>query len=205
MDRRDDTRRRYRRALVPGLVLSIVAHALLLGLGGLDVPLRDGDDRADRERAERHREPSLKVVAIRPSEAPPEATASSEASSPVRAPSRSAAASDAPPAGVRSPAAPTFAAEPVPVPTAAPVLGADGRRDERLTATELASLFPGSDQTPRPTSRAARRVSGEHRDVGDRFQGAGGARRVGPRGGSCTANPGTIIDRRLPRDVTAGG
>lgn len=54
-------------------------------------------------------------------------------------------------------------------------------------------------------SAAAREVSGEPRDVGDRFEGAGGTRRAGPSGGGCTANTGTIIDRRFPRGLAGGG
>lgn len=208
MSGREEGRRRYRRALLPGLVLSAAAHVLVLALVGLDVPEIDLGEDVDAERYERS---SLEVVAIRStparrSEAPADRTRAARSSGKVgvSAPAASAARSaDAP--AVRLPRSSELTAEPVPRPASSPALRLEERRRERLTATELAALSAGSAQMPRPTSRAAREVSGEPRDVGDRFAGAGGTRRAGPSGGGCTANPGTIIDRRFPRGLAGGG
>lgn len=207
MSGREEGRRRYRRALVPGLLLSAAAHVLVLALVGLDVPAIDVGEAPD---AERYQRSSLEVVAVRSrpargSEAPDRARgALSPEQAGVSAPAAPAASPvDAP--AVRVPRSPDLTAEPVPRTATSPALRLEERRRERLTATELAALSAGSAQMPRPTSRAAREVSGEPRDVGDRFEGAGGTRRAGPSGGGCTADPGTIIDRRFPRGLAGGG
>lgn len=204
MSRRDTTRRQYRRALVPGLVLSAVAHALVLGLGGFDVPLWDDGETAEVDRVDRYEESGLQVVAVRPTSARQRASEETgEAGSPSRAVAR-------PPGGdraraVRPPRSRSVTVEPVSRPTAVPTLRPDERRRGRLTATDLATLYPGSSEMPRPTSRAAREASGEHRDAGDRFEAVGGARRAGPGGDSCSGAPGAIVDRRFPQDIPSGG
>lgn len=204
MSRRERTKRQYRRALVPGLVLSVVAHALVLGLGGFDVPLWDDGETAEEDRVERFEESSLQVVAIRsPTAARQRASDDAgEAGSPLRSVARPSGA--AAPA-VRPPSSRNVTVEPVRRPTAVPTLRPDERRRGRLSATDLATLYPGSNEMPRPTSRAAREASGEHRDVGDRFEAVGGTRRAGPSGGSCTGAPGAIVDRRFPQDIPSGG
>lgn len=202
MSRRDSTRRQYRRALLPGLVLSVIAHALALGLGGFDVPLWTDGETSEEDAVDRFQETTLQVVAVRRTEARRTSRADVDgASSASAGPAEAGAGAPA----VQPPRSPVLAVEPVPVPAPAPPLRSEERRRERLSATDLAALYPGSSEVPRPTSRAAREASGEYRDVGDRFGGAGGTRRAGPRGGECTASPGTIIDRRFPEGTTIGG
>lgn len=205
MSRRELERRKYREALVPGLVLSALAHVLLLGLGTFDVPPWSdaGPDRDVRERAERWKEQSMELVTLRAATETPAAVAASGAG----AAKESAARVERAPA-VRPPSTSSVALEPVTVPS--PVITArlerqEDEEDRRLSASELAALFPGRNETPRPTSRAAREVSGEARDVGDRFRAVGGTRRAAPRGGGCVVRPGAAINRRFPEGITIGG
>lgn len=205
MSRRDAARRQYRRALVPGLVLSAVAHALVLGLLALDVPLReDPRDRAVKP-ADRAQETGLEVVALRQRDARrPASTPGDGAAPPAETGERASEAAVRAPA-VRTPPSREMVTERVEAPAGAVPVPMDERREERLGAAELAALFPGSDEVPRPTSRAAREASGEPRDVGDRFQAVGGTQRAGTRGGGCTVTPGTAINRRFPQDLEFGG
>lgn len=206
MSRRELERRKYREALVPGLVLSAVAHALLLGLGTFGVPSwTDGEaDREARERAERWKEESIEVVTVRP--APARTAAESRAGeAPARAGSAEAAASAAVASTIRTPSSPAVALEPVEAASPVVALRAERREEERLSASDLASLFPGRSEMPKPTSRAAREVSGEARDAGDRFRAVGGTRRAAPRGGGCVVRPGSAINRRFPQGITIGG
>lgn len=204
MSRRETERKNFRRALIPGLVLSLVAHGLALGLLAFDVPLwpSDAEDATREERAERYTERSLEVVALRSPRSSPASPAEEAAA--AEASARAAEASTAAPS-VRSPSTPSVSAEPVEAPTVVLAVVAERRDERRLSATDLAGMFPGRSQVPKPTSRAARKASGEARDVGDRFEAIGGARNAGPRGGGCTTNPGSLINRRIPSDLTAGG
>lgn len=205
MSRRDLERRKFRQALVPGLIVSVAVHAVVLGLGAFGVPGAEARDRADRERPDRWDESSIRMVAVRAAPSRARDGGAGEPDPAAGSPSEAVARAtvDAPPARAPSPA-PTLAAEPVAVPVVAVPLRTE-RRERRLTATELAGMFPDGAQMPRAASRAARAVSGEHRDVGDRFRALGGTRRAGPRGEGCTVGPGAIIDRRFPRGITIGG
>lgn len=205
MSRRDLEKRKFREALVPGLIVSVAVHAVLLGLGAFGVPAPETRDRADEGRLDRWEENSIRMVAVRAAPSRARDGGAGEpapaAGSPTEAVAR--ATVDAPPERAPAPA-PTVAAEPVAVPVVAVPVRTE-RRERRLSATELAGMFPDGSQMPRATSRAARAVSGEHRDVGDRFRAPGGTRRAGPRGEGCTVGPGAIIDRRFPRGITIGG
>lgn len=203
MSRRDVERRKFRQALVPGLVLSALAHALLLGLGGFDVPAWTDapPDRTREARAEEWEEESLEVVRVRARSSRPANGPAADATS-ARPVERAAASAPAP--VVRAPSAPALAAEPVDVPSVVVAVRAE-EREERLSASDLAALFPGRSEMPRPTSRAAREASGEARDIGDRFRGVRGTQRAGPRGGGCIVRPGTAINRRFPEGITIGG
>ena len=207
MSRREVERRKFRQALVPGLVLSVLAHVLLLGLGGVGVPTWTDTppDRTPQDRADEWKEESLEVVTLRPRPTRAARTAGSSAagaSSPARPAERAAASAPAP--VVRTPASPALAAEPVDVPSVRVAVRAE-ERDERLSASDLAALFPGRSEMPRPTSRAAREASGETHDAGDRFRGVRGTQRAAPRGGGCIVRPGTAINRRFPEGITIGG
>lgn len=181
---------------------------MVLGVGGFGVSLPDaGDGHPDPdERADRWMENSIRTVAVR---ARSSRAARDEATDLARAdrsaPEAAATATVAAPPVRPAARAPAVSADRVDAPLVAVALRGERRERERLSATDLAGMFPGGDETPRPTSRAAREVSGEHRDVGDRFRGLGGTQRVARRGGGCTVTPGTIIDRRFPRGVTPGG
>lgn len=202
MSRRNLERRKYRKALVPGLIVSAAVHALILGVGAFDVPVTEDSDRDAEERTERWGDNSIRVVSVQPRTSRTVAERA-VASAPARA-TADAVAVAAPAVHVPS-AGPSVSTERVR--SAAAVTSAldAGRQDrERMSATELAGMFPGDDQMPRPASRA-REVSGAHRDVGDRFRALGGSRRAGPRGGGCIVAPGTIVDRRFPRGITIGG
>lgn len=203
MSRREMERRKFRQALVPGIVLSLLAHVVLLGLGSFGLPAwTEADSNRDQqERAREWEEESLEVVNLR-SRAARGAKSPAAAASSARPAERMA--SGAPAAAVRAPSSPAVAAEPVDVPSVMVVVAAE-EREERLSASDLAALFPGGSEMPKPTSRAAREASGESRDAGDRFSGAGGTRRAGPRGGGCVVRPGTAINRRFPEDITIGG
>lgn len=206
MSRRQMERRKYREALVPGLVLSAVAHALVLGMATFGVSLPEDTDDAAEDRAERWEENSVQLVSVRPRSAP-----SAEARSAAGARANDDAAAEADAAAVAAPrvraaaSAPVVATERVDAPLVAVRIRGERRQEGRLSATQLAGMFPGGDQMPRPTSRAAREASGEHRDVGDRFRALGGTQRAGPSGGGCTVAPGAIIDRRFPQGITIGG
>lgn len=203
MSRREMEREKYREALVPALIVSAVVHALVLGLGVYGVSMPEADDRSAEERAERWEENSIHVVSVRPRSSRAVAQRAG-GGAPARA-SGAAAVSVAAPS-VRDPSVAAVSTERVRAVEAAPVVLRTERRErERLSATELAGMFPGGDQMPRATSRAAREVSGEPRDVGDRFRALGGTRRAGPRGGGCTVGPGAIVDRRFPQGITIGG
>lgn len=211
MSRRQEERASFRRAWTAGLAVSVAAHALLLALGAVGVPLWPDDESAAEEReerGERWEERSLQVVSVRAAGA--DAASASDAAAPSEASARSVAASGgeagAVPA-VRRPETASLDVEPARVPTVAVTMPAEVREEERLSATELAGMFPGRDRMPRPTSRAAREASGPARDVGDRFEGIsrGGTRSAGPRGGGCVVNPGSLINRRLPRGLPFGG
>lgn len=204
MTRREVERRKFREALVPGLVLSAVAHLAILGLGAFEVPGWESaaPDREREARAEEWEEKSLEVVTLRPRPnrraSSPEAGAAS-----AHRPSETAAAGAAAPT-VRTPSASSLAAEPVDVPTVALAVPTH-ETEERLSASDLAALFPGRSETPKPTSRAAREASGETGNAGDRFRGVRGTQRAGPRGGGCVVRPGTAINRRFPEGITIGG
>lgn len=206
MSRREVERRKFRQALVPGLVLSAVAHVLLLGLGGFGVPTWTdaAPDRTREDRADQWEEESLEVVRVRPRPTRVARTAGSPAAGATSARPAERAAASAPAPAVRATAAPALAAEPVDVPSVMVAVRAE-ERDERLSASDLAALFPGRSEMPRPTSRAAREASGEARDAGDRFRGVRGTQRAGPRGGGCIVRPGTAINRRFPEGITIGG
>lgn len=212
MTRREVERRKFRQALVPGLVLSAVAHLALLGLGAVEVPGWETTE-PDREReasAEEWEERSLEVVTLRPR---PDRGASSPAARARSAPRppESSAASAGPAPEVRPPSASSAAAERVDVPAVAIAVSRQeteeetSEADERLSASDLAALFPGRSETPKPTSRAARAASGEPRSIGDQFRGVRGTRRAGARGGGCVVRPGTAINRRFPEGITIGG
>lgn len=209
MSRRELERRKYREALVPGLVLSAVAHALLLGLGTFGVPpWTDGEaDREARERAERWKEESIEVVTVRLAQArtAAESRAGEASTRAGTAEAPTAAASAAEASTIRTPSSPAVALEPVDAASPVSALRAERREEERLSASDLASLFPGRSEMPKPTSRAARETSGEARDAGDRFRAVGGTRRAAPRGGGCVVRPGSAINRRLPQGITIGG
>lgn len=204
MSRREVERRKFRQALVPGLALSAVAHLALLGLAVLEVPAREESDpnRERQERAEERREKSLEIVTVRPR--PDRAAASRPAgASPAARPSATAAADAAAPA-VGAPSARRVATEPVDVPSVVVAVRTE-EREERLSASDLAALFPGRSETPRPTSRAAREASGDPGTAGDGFRGVAGTQRAGRRGGGCVVRPGTAINRRFPEGITIGG
>lgn len=216
MSRRELERRKFREALVPGLVLSAVAHALVLGLGHFGAPSWQPDEAPDRpeEVADRWQDRSLRVVATRSEPAPAaESRAASAAATSDGAPSRAApSAADAGGADAPAPRTPSrpvstgVALEPVEAPSADVALAAEGSGDEgRLTATDLAELFPSDGEMPEPASRAAREASGPARDVGDRFGAVGDTRRAAPRGGGCVVRPGAVINRRFPEGITVGG
>lgn len=207
MSRREVERRKFRQALVPGLALSAVAHLALLGLAVLEVPAREESDpnRERQERAEERREKSLEIVTVRPR--PDRAAASDPAGAPPAGrPSATAAAGAAAPA-VGAPSARRVATEPVDVPSVVVAVRREERedREERLSASDLAALFPGRSETPRPTSRAAREASGDPGTAGDGFRGVAGTQRAGRRGGGCVVRPGTAINRRFPEGITIGG
>lgn len=203
MSRREMERRKFRQALVPGLVLSAVAHVLLLGLGGFGFPTwtEAPPDRTREDRVEEWEEESLEVVRVRARSSRPANGPAAGATS-ARPAERAAASAPAP--VVRVPSAPALAAKPVHVPSVVVAVRAE-EREERLSASDLAALFPGRSEMPSPTSRAAREASGEPRDAGDRFRGVRGTRRAGPRGGGCVVRPGTAINRRFPEGITIGG
>lgn len=202
MSRREVERRKFRQALVPGLALSAVAHLALLGLAVLEVPAREESDpnRERQERAEERRDKSLEIVTVRPR---PDRAAASD---PAGRPSATAAAGAAAPA-VGAPSARRVATEPVDVPSVVVAVRREERedREERLSASDLAALFPGRSETPRPTSRAAREASGDPGTAGDGFRGVAGTQRAGRRGGGCVVRPGTAINRRFPEGITIGG
>lgn len=206
MTRREVERRKFRQALVPGLVLSAVAHLALLGLGAFEIPGRESTtpDREREARAEEWQEKTLELVTVRPD---PERAAGSRDAGAASADRASEAAGTAGPATVRVPPAPSVAADPVDVPTVAIAVrtGETRETDERLSASDLATLFPGRSETPKPASRAAREASGEPRSIGDDFRGVRGTRRAGARGGGCIVRPGTAINRRFPEGITIGG
>lgn len=205
MSRRDLEKRKFREALVPGLIVSVAVHAVVLGVGALGVPVPETPDRAGEERLDRWEENSIRAVAVRGGSARSPAGGAARPAAAMSSPSEAVARAtvDASPVRATDPA-PTLATEPVAAPVVAVPLRSE-RRERRLSATELAGMFPDGGQMPRAASRAARAVSGEHRDVGDRFRALGGARRSGPRGDGCTVGPGAIIDRRFPRGITIGG
>lgn len=216
MSRRELERRKFREALVPGLVLSAVAHALVLGLGHFGAPPWQPEEAPERpdEVADRWQETSLRVVATRhePAPAAESGAATAEATSDVatsRPAPTGADAGAADGAAPRTPARPATngpAPEPVEAPRADLRLAAEGDgEEEQLTATDLAELFPGDGEMPRPASRAAREASGPARDVGDRFGTVGDTRRAAPRGGGCVVRPGALINRRFPEGITVGG
>lgn len=214
MSRRELERRKFREALVPGLVLSAVAHALVLGLGHFGPPSWQPDEAPERpeEVADRWQDRSLRVVATRSEPAPAaESRAASGAATSDGAPSRAApSAADAGGADAPAPRTPSRTAgvtvEPVEAPSADVSLAAEGDGEEgRLTATDLAELFPGDGEMPEPASRAAREASGPARDVGDRFEAVGDTRRAAPRRGGCVVRPGAVINRRFPEGITVGG
>lgn len=207
MSRREAERRKFRQALVPGLVLSVLAHVLLLGLGDVGIPAWTdaGPDRDRQERAREWEEESLEIVTVRPRPARAAAEGgipAAGASSPARAAERAEALAPAP--AVRAPSASAPAPEPVDVPVVTVAVQVE-ERDDRLSASDLAALFPGRSETPNPTSRAAREASDETGDAGDRFRGVRGTQRAGPRGGSCIVRPEGAINRRFPQDITIGG
>ena len=204
MSRREVERRKFRQALVPGLVLSAVAHVLLLGFGGFGVPTwtEAPPDRTREDRAEEWEEESLEVVRIRRARPSRAAGGPAAGATSTRPAERAEASASAP--VVRAPSAPALAAKPVDVPSVVVAVRAE-EREERLSASDLAALFPDRSEMPRPTSRAAREASGEPRDAGDRFRGVRGTRRAGPRGGGCIVRPGTAINRRFPEGITIGG
>lgn len=207
MSRREVERQKFRQALVPGLVLSAVAHVLLLGLGDFGIPAwtEAEPDRDRQERAREWEEETLEVVTVQPRPVRAARAAGSPASG-ATSPARPAetAATSAPAPAVRAPSAPALAADPVDVPAVMVAVRAR-ERDERLNASDLAALFPGRSETPKPTSRAAREASGETGNAGDRFRGVRGTQRAGPRGGGCVVRPGTAINRRFPEGITIGG
>lgn len=205
MSRRDLEKRKFREALVPGLIVSVAVHAVVLGLGAFGVPAPETRDRAEEERLDRWEENSIRMVAVRAASSRARDGGAREPAPAAGSPSETVAriTVDASPARPSAPAT-SLATEPVAAPVVAVPLRPE-RRERRLSATELAGMFPDGGQMPRATSRAAREVSGEHRDVGDRFRALGGTRRAGPRGGGCTVGPGAIIDRRFPRGITIGG
>lgn len=214
MSRRELERRKYREALVPGLVLSAFVHVLLLGLGTFDVPPWNdaGPDRELRERSERWKEQSMELVTLRPASGLAAAESpAARAASGAEAGKEAATAERAPAIRIRPPSTSSVVLEPVTAPS--PVFAVrlerlerqEDEEDRRLSASDLAALFPGRNETPRPTSRAAREASGEARDVGDRFRSVGGTRRAAPRGGGCVVRPGTAINRRFPEGITIGG
>lgn len=197
-------RRKFRQALIPGIVLSLAAHLLLLGLGNFGLPSwTDTDSNRDREeRAHEWADRSLEVVNLRPRAVRKARNPAAGAASSDRRADR--AASSAPAPAVRAPSSPARAAEPVDVPSVMVAVAAE-EGEERLSASDLAALFPGGSEMPKPTSRAAREASGESRDAGDRFAGARSTRRAGSSGGGCVVRPGTAINRRFPEDITIGG
>lgn len=203
MSRREMEREKYREALVPALIVSAVVHALVLGLGVYGVPMPEADDGSAEERAERWEENSIHVVSVRPRSSRA-AAQRADGGAPARASGAASTAVAEP--SVRDPSVAAVSTERVRAVEAVPVaLRTETRERERLSATELAGMFPGGDQMPEATSRAAREVSGEPRDVGDRFRTLGGTRSAGPRGGGCTVGPGAIVDRRFPQGITIGG
>lgn len=201
MTRREVERRKFRQALVPALAVSALAHLVLLGLGAFEIPgWEPTPDRAQQEaRAEQWQERSLEVVNVRPAAERSAAGPTSDAASAERSSGASAAAPT-----VRTPSAPRLAAEPVEVPSVVVALRAE-ETEERLSASDLAALFPGRSEMPRPTSRAAREASGEPSTLGDQFRGVRGTQRAGARGGGCVLRPGTAINRRFPEDIILGG
>lgn len=209
MTRREVERRKFRQALVPGLVLSAVAHLALLGLGAFEIPGREPTtpDREREARAEEWEEKSLELVTVRPDPERAERAAGNPEAGAPSADRASEAAATAGAATVRVPPASGVAADPVEVPTAAIAVRTGDTREteERLSASDLATLFPGRSETPKPASRAAREASGEPRSIGDDFRGVRGTRRAGARGGGCIVRPGTAINRRFPEGITIGG
>lgn len=204
MSRREMERRKFRQALVPGIVLSLLAHLVLLGLGNFGLPAWTNADsnRGHQEQAREWEEERLEVVNLRSRAVRAAKSPAAGAASSARPAERVASSSAAP--AVRAPSSPALAAEPVDVPSVMVVVAAE-EQEERLSASDLAALFPGGSEMPKPTSRAAREASGEFRDAGDRFSGARGTRRAGARGGGCVVRPGTAINRRFPEDITIGG
>lgn len=204
MSRRETVRREYRRALVPGLLLSVAAHVLLLGLGAVGVPPWEETEPAPDERTTERSEQVMEVVDVRPAPARTPAR-SVEASRPDTDDPAEAGLREAAAPSVRTPSSTALHAEPVPVPAPAAVIPVERRREDRLSATDLAALFPGDGDVPRPTSRAAREASGDGRRAGDGFRAPDDTRRVAPRRGGCIVRPGGVINRRLPRGIVIGG
>lgn len=208
MTRREVERHKFRQALVSGLVLSAVAHLALLGLGAFEVPGWETTepDREREARAEEWKAESLEVVTLRPR---PDRSASrpGDGARSARRPPETPAVSAAPTPEVRPASAPSVAPGRVNVPAVAIAVSREeaNEADERLSASDLAALFPGRSETPKPTSRAARAASGEPRSIGDQFRGPRGTQRAGARGGGCVVRPGTAINRRFPEGITIGG
>lgn len=202
MSRREAERQKFRLALVPGLLLSAVAHALLLGLGTIGVPLPGETEPAERERSEQPKERAIEAVTVRPE---PTRTADGRTGSVASRGGSAEATATASAPRVRASPSPGAAMEPVEAPSVVVAVRTERTEEERLSATDLAGLFPGGNEMPKPASRAAREASGEAGNAGDQFPAVGDRRRAASRGSGCVIRPGTAINRRFPEGITIGG